>query len=1136
MLDCGSYCNFISTNLISRLNLVPQKLNNKIYIKGISGDTDSINEFVSLNFQLKIKINNTFHLIKFKEKFLVSKHIPVDLLLGNQFMKNYKIHFSYDNHYLYSTFKISKFKSRIIKNFKQNANSINFYDGLPYNYNFLIYSFLSNKVSEDSEEPDIERIPEQYKDLAIVFSKKEADKLPPHRLTDCEINLQPGATLHYGPIYPLTLEESEVLKDYIKENEKKGFIRESHSPAGYPVLFQKKSDGSLRLCVDYKRLNAVTIRNSYPLPLINDIIERVKGAKYFTKLDLRSAYNLIRIKEGDEYKTAFRTKYGHYEYLVMPFGLKNAPAIFQSFINSVLRPFLEKSVILYLDDILIYSNSLDDHHQTVREVLKKLIDNNLYAKLSKCEFDKEEVEFLGHIISGSGVSTDPKKIKSIKEWPIPKNVKEVQRFLGLCNYYRRFVRNFAAIAKPLHALTKKGRKFVWSKDCDTSFSILKKRLTSSPLLMHPDLTKPFIVECDASNFAIGAVLSQYDNDNKLHPIAYFSRSLNNAEINYSITDKELLSIKEAFSSWRHLLLGAKFKIKVFTDHRNLLYTLGGKIGNQRQHRWHLFFQEYDFELIYRQGKKNGKPDSLSRRPDYQKEDIEDKPEFILDSKNIGKIPCLISITNDLLNNIKINLKNDKVAEDLRIYFSENNVSQGFPYKPFRKMNKFKLENDLILYNNLIYIPDQLRLDILTRYHEKPAAGHFGVKRTLELISRNFWWPKMEDDVKNFVKSCETCMRNKKSRHRKFGLLQPLDVPERPWKSIEIDFLCGLPPSKGNTVIMVVVDRFSKMIHLIPFKDIPNSVQTAKAFINNIYKLHGLPYDIITDRGSQFTSELWQEFLFLLNIKSKIATTDHHETVGQVERCNSFIEQYLRCFSRSFYHDDWVDFLPLAEFAYNNSIHPSTNETPFFINYGFHPYMDEYTLLPTCNINHKMVQKVYESFNHVKEVLLRSQELYKRSADRKRITAPSYNIDDLVWIQAPPSLNIESSSKLAPCKFGPYKVTNVLHNNNYEIELKNSPFPKHHNVFHVSELEPFTPVPEKFRKRYKDPESIKDIIEIAGFRTNYKKKQYEYKIRYKYRSSYNWVSSSEVEDNPRNQNIFIKYINNNRKPVSISYSN
>ena len=453
----------------------------------------------------------------------------------------------------------------------------------------------------------------------------------------------------------------------------------------------------------------------------------------------------------------------------MPFGLKNAPAVFQSFINSVLRPFLEKSVILYLDDILIYSNSIEEHHATVREVLKALIANNLFAKLSKCEFDKDQVEFLGHIISGSGVSTDPKKIESILEWPIPTCVKDVQRFMGLCNYYRRFVKNFAAIAKPLHSLTKKGTKFVWSAECDSAFSILKRRLTSAPVLMHPDNSKPFIVECDASNFAVGAVLSQHDSENRLHPVAFYSRSLNNAEVNYSITEKELLAIKDAFSTWRHLLLGAKFKIKVYTDHRNLLYTLGGKIGNQRQHRWHLFFQEYDFELIYRQGKKNGKPDSLSRRPDYEKEDIEDKPEFILDSKHINNTPCLLSVTTDFLKSITEYLKDDKLADDLRIYFSPHNVSEGYPYKPFRKMNKFKIDNGLILYNNLIYIPEKLRLDILTRYHDKPAAGHLGVKRTLELISRNFWWPKLEDDVRSFVNSCETCMRNKKSRHRRYGL-------------------------------------------------------------------------------------------------------------------------------------------------------------------------------------------------------------------------------------------------------------------------------------------------------------------------------------------------------------------------------
>eukprot|EP00833_Pecoramyces_ruminatium_P005257 jgi/Orpsp1_1/1179289/evm.model.c7180000068770.1 len=497
--------------------------------------------------------------------------------------------------------KIKKFCSKpylLIKSKSQKLNKIKYKNNNKntknnyFNYNYLIFSFLSNEIEDDDDyvDIDINDIPQPYRDLAKVFSKLEADKLPPHRLTDCKIVLQKDATLHYGPIYPLSEEESKTLKEYIKENLKKKFIRYSESPAGYPILFRKKKDGTLRLCVNYKKLNDVTIRNSYPLPLIAEIIERVKGAKYFTKLDLRSAYNLIRIREGDEYKTAFRTKYGHFEYLVMPFGLKNAPATFQSFINYVLRPYLEKFVILYLDDILIFSDDLETHHKQVRQVLETLLENNLYVKLEKC------------------VSTDPKKIKSIKEWPIPTCVKDVQRFIGLCNYYRRFVKNFAQIARPLHNLTKKNIKFSWNENCQKSFEELKNRLISTPILMHPDPEKQYILECDASNYAIGAILSQYDDENRLHPVAYYSRSLNNAEINYPITDKELLAIKDSFSTWRHLLLGAKHQIVVYTDHKNLLYTLGGKIGNQRQHRWHLFFQEYDFQLIYRQGRKNGKPD------------------------------------------------------------------------------------------------------------------------------------------------------------------------------------------------------------------------------------------------------------------------------------------------------------------------------------------------------------------------------------------------------------------------------------------------------------------------------------------------------------------------------------------------
>ena len=309
----------------------------------------------------------------------------------------------------------------------------------------------------------------------------------------------------------------------------------------------------------------------------------------------------------------------------------------------------------------------------------------------------------------------------------------------------------------------------------------------------------------------------------------------------------------------------------------------------------------------------------------------------------------------------------------------------------------------------------------------------------------------------------------------------------------------------------------------------------RLFMNNIFKLHGLPQDIYTDRGSQFTSALWNEFMFLLKIKNNIATTDHHETVGQVERCNSFIEQYLRAYSRAYYHDDWIDWIYLAEFAYNNSVNESTKETPFFINYGFHPSMDEFFLLPQMDTNFKYIKNVNTSFNHIKDVLLRSKELYKRHADKKRLEPPVFKEGDLVWVQTPPSLNIEDYSKLSPCKYGPYKVLEALDNNNYKIDLKRSPFPKHHPIFHISELEPFIPTPPEYRKRRSHNESIKDIIEIAGFRTNYKKKCYEYRVRYKYKNSYDWVPSEEVENNPRNQEIYLLYLKNGRKLTSIAYN-
>jgi len=640
-------------------------------------------------------------------------------------------------------------------------------------------------------------------------------------------------------------------------------------------------------------------------------------------------------------------------------------------------------------------------------------------------------------------------------------MKDVQRFVGLCNYYRRFVENFAKIARPLHNLTKKNVQFKWDEKCENAFNELKKRLTSTPLLRHPDPQKPFIVECDASNYAIGSILSQKDENNVLHPVAYHSRSLHDAELNYSITDKELLAIRSAFLSWRHLLLGAKHKVTVYTDHRNLLYTLGGKIGNQRQHRWHLFFQEYNFQLIYRQGRKNGKPDSLSRRPDYMETNEEIIPENILDVKNIPSIPCFIGIMSDFISKIIEHTKNDEFAKRIIEYITSDTNNNGNP--PYKNINKFKIENDIILYNHLIYIPEKLRLEILKRYHNKPTCGHLGIRRTEELILRNYWWPKLHEDVVSYVKSCEDCARNKISRHKKYDFLRPLETPDRPWRSIEIDFLCGLPKSKGYSVIMVVADRFSKMIHLIPFKNLPNAKQTAKAFLSSVFRIHGLPSDIYTDRGSQFTSALWKELMNYLEIDSKIATTDHHEAIGQVERNNSFIEQYLRFFTNASAHNDWSNILYLAEFAYNNSIHESTNETPFFINYGFHPPMDDIYLFKLSDSNNLFIKNLDENFKLIRDVLIHTKEVFKRNADKYRMKAPELQIGNLAWVRAPPSYTPEFP-KLSPCKYGPFEILDKLENNNYKIDIRNSPFPKAHPIFHISQLEPYYPSPIRFNNR------------------------------------------------------------------------
>ncbi|CAH9130500.1 unnamed protein product [Cuscuta epithymum] len=447
-------------------------------------------------------------------------------------------------------------------------------------------AFLAHIVDKNSREPkQLSEVPvvEDYND---VFPE-DFSGLPPSREIEFEIELLPDTAPISRAPYRMALAELQELHKQLQELLEKGFIRPSYSPWGAPVLFVKKKDGTMRLCIDYRELNKVTIKNRYPLPRIDDLFDQLKGAVIFSKIDLRSGYHQLRIKEGDIPKTAFRSRYGHCEFVVMPFGLTNAPAAFMDLMNRVFREFLDKFVIVFIDDILIYSRS------------------KLYAKFSKCEFWLDHIAFLGHVVSKHGVSVDPSKVAAVQDWSRPKNAKEVRSFLGLAGYYRKFVEGFSAIALPLTTLTRKGKEFEWTGHCEKSFQELKNRLTSAPVLALPEGKEGFVIYTDVSKMGLGAVLMQNER-----VIAYASRQLKEYEENYPTHDLELAAVIHALKIWRHYLYGVQCKI--FTDHKSLKYIFTQRDLNMRQRRWLDLAKDYDCEILYHPGKANKVADALSR--------------------------------------------------------------------------------------------------------------------------------------------------------------------------------------------------------------------------------------------------------------------------------------------------------------------------------------------------------------------------------------------------------------------------------------------------------------------------------------------------------------------------------------------
>lgn len=771
--------------------------------------------------------------------------------------------------------------------------------------------FLVSDFFDPDEDPDeiteiIKVVPSEYHDFLDVFSKAKAEILPPSRSYDHTIDLIDDGNLpSIGAIYSTSIAESKALKDEIDGLLAKGFIRPSKSPIGAPVLFAKKKGGALRMCIDYRQLNSRTRKNKYPIPAINHLLERLSQAQVFTKFDLRGAYHLLRIAAGHEWKTTFRCRYGAFEFLVMPFGLTNAPSSFQHFVNDVFHEHLDKFIIVYLDDILIYSNTMQEHRQHVRQALSLLRQFRLFAKASKCHFHVPSVEYLGYIVGQNSISMDPDKVSAILAWPIPTSVKSVQSFLGFANFYRRFIREYSKVVTPLTALTKKDSAFLWSPACQQAFELLKSRFSTAPILAHFQPDRKFILETDASDYAIGSILSQEDASGILHPVAFDSRKLLLAELNYEIHDKELLAIVWSFSRWRSMLQSTCEPIQVFSDHKALEYFMSSKVLTRRQARWSEILSEYDFRIVYRPGKQSQKPDALSRRDDVYPEGGEgayarnnpDNFRTLLPQSTLARVQtsALVSKNPELRATLgEITDDIPSLITEIRKAQDSDDALQALLANPTKSKIPSKIRDDgIVVFNDKVYVPSDptVRLLILRSKHDHVVAGHPGISKTLALIKRAYYWPGAKDFVTDYVSSCLICSRNKSRRHQPSGLLQPLPVATRPWISISMDFIEELPTSNSYNSILVVVDRFTKMAHFIPTFTTANSRDLANIVIRHVFTKHGIPDDIISDRGAKFVSKFWQRVCSSLGILRKLSSAYHPQTDGQTERVNSVLEQY-----------------------------------------------------------------------------------------------------------------------------------------------------------------------------------------------------------------------------------------------------
>ena len=891
LVDSGATNNFITQQVIEHFDIPTRKLDQPLTIRNVDGTANKQGKVThAADLTLRYKGTRT-------QEFYLADLGDDHILLGMPFLAATNPNINWTKGTFRGKVEASTpdahhkpFAKRAIdatrmKESLQEANYFAKYTNLePENAimarRVTAATTLAAEKADQTKRSWQEQVPAEYHRFGKVFSTEASQRLPGPRPWDHAIDLVENAPeILDCKTYPLPTGQMKLLDEFLDEHLKKGYITaNSKSPYASPFFFVKKKDGKTRPVQDYRRLNQITVRNTYPLPLIKELIQQLVNKQWFTKFDIRWGYNNIRIKKEDQWKAAFKTNRGLFEPTVMFFGLTNSPATFQTMMDAIFREEIASGdVVVYMDDILIATNgSLDRHRHKVTQILTKLRDNDLYLRPEKCRFHQKEVEYLGVIVGNGQVKMDPIKVQGIADWPTPTNLRELRSFLGFGNYYKDFIQDYSRITRPLHDLTRKDIQWQWNKPHDDTFQLLKELFTSYPVLRNPDPTKRYILDTDASQYAVGATISQQYSDGN-HPIAFFSKSLSPAERNYDIYDRELLAIIYAVKAFRYLLLGAQCKFLIRTDHQNLKYFKSPQNITSRQARWQEFLQDYDFEITHLPGKSNTIADLLSRRKDFE--------GGVNPNKQVTLLP-------EHLFARKVYLKNDH----------------------------------------------ETRRKILQQIHDAPAGGHPGISNTWTLVNRKYEGPQLHQFVENYVKGCAKCQENKVNTHMKRAPLYHFDthVEQGPFQYISMDLITDLPPSNKYDAILTIVDQgCSKAAKFLPCNKTIDGQGVAQLYFKHLFPWFGTPKRIISDRDPRFTSHFTKAICKALKVQQNLSTAFHPRTDGQTERMNQWIEGYLRQFVKG-RQNNWSSLLPIAEFAHNSWKHEHTKHSPHELIIGINP--------------------------------------------------------------------------------------------------------------------------------------------------------------------------------------------------------